>query len=138
MTEEILKLRIPETSGVLIDLYNVEGYVNVVYVEIGDYFHIEKYDDSNLEPEDSYNTFSRQNSLAFFRIWLENVGRVSKEEMVSLLKYGNYNIAGLVLLSWMREVPDFNLDPTISWVKLSSEDWGTVLTILTCNEYVGA
>lgn len=136
MTEEILKLRIPETSGVLIDLYNVEGYVDVVYVEIGDYFCIEKYDGSNLEPEDSYNTFSRQNSLAFFRIWLENVGRVSKEEMVSLLKYGNYNIAGLVLLSWMREVPDFNLDPTISWVKLSSEDWGTVLTILTCKEYV--
>lgn len=132
MTEITYKLKTPE-SGVLVDLYNVEGYKNVIFIEVGDYFYVEK-QDSSIEPEDSYTTASENNTLAFFRLWLEKSGIVSREEMVSLLKHGNYNIAGLVLLSWMREV--FDIDSTISWVKLSEEDWSTVLTILTCNEYV--
>lgn len=127
------KLNIPDVSGILVDLYNVEGYKDVKYVEVGKYFYIENRE-SSLEPEDCYNTCERNDSLAFFRIWLENVGIVSKEEMISLLQEGKYNLAGMILLSWMREV--FDIDSTISWVKLSEEDWSTILSVLTCNEYV--
>lgn len=130
--KEIFKKSLPN-GGVLVDLYTSTKYVDMVYVPIGEYYMI--YVSSEVD-EDSYVEANEGSTLASFRIWLEHRGLVDKEEMITLLTSKSYALAGLVFLSWMREEWDERVDPYISSVEISAEDWSTILNVLTCNEYV--
>lgn len=129
--KETLKLTFP--NGVLVDLYNSARYVDMIYLSCGEYFST--YIRTGNE-EDSYVEANAGDTLAAFRIWLEYRSFIDKEEMIELLLNKSYALAGLVLLSWMREELDNAIDPFISEVRLEDEDWSTVLSILTYDEYV--
>lgn len=110
--------------------------VDTLYLTSDIYQRVEEYEDGVLY--NSYNEVQEESrtSLSAFRLWLDFNSVFYTEQMIQLIEQKEYELAGLVLLSWLREEPSFNIDPAVSWVDMSYEDWKTVLHILTCDKWV--
>lgn len=143
MTREIFKRDYDNSLIMEIDLRSANlrlgsnKIVDTLYLSSGSYLRVEEYEDGIL-----YNSYCEvpeedRTSLSAFRLWLDCNSVFYTEQMVQLIEEEEYELAGLILLSWLREEPSFNIDPSVSWVDLAKNNWDLLLDLLTANEWVG-
>lgn len=114
------------------NLYGKDVYENR-HIVSGRYFMVAEYRNTLIYKR--YHTVGEQGSISSFRLWLHNNPLFSREQMISLIHQEEYELAGLIFLSWMRNEECFgSIDPSINAIEMTKEDWSIVLKILIESE----
>ena len=111
--------------------------VDTLYLSSGSYLRVDEYGDGILYRSYCEVPEEDRTSLSAFRLWLDFNSVFYTEQLIQLIEQKEYELAGLVLLSWLREEPSFSIDQSVSWVDLAQNDWDLLLDLLTTNEWVG-